>query len=71
MLIDKAPKKSCQLDPVPTSIVVQSLDILLPVITKLVNVSSETGQFAGTWKEALLLPSLKKLKLKVPNPICV
>ena len=39
MLIDKAPKKSCQLDPVLTSIVVQSLGILLPVITKLLNLS--------------------------------
>ena len=27
MLIDKAAKKSCQLDPVPTSVVVLSLDI--------------------------------------------
>ena len=65
MLIDKAPKKSCQLDPIPTSIVVQSLDILLPVITKLVNLSFETGQFAGTWKEALVLPSLKKPNLDI------
>ena len=65
MLIDKAPQKSCQLDPVPTSIVVQSLDILLPVITKLVNLSFETGQFAGTWKEALVLPSLKKPNLDI------
>ena len=65
MLIDKAPKKSCQLDPVPTLIVVQSLDILLPVITKLVNLSFETGQFAGTWKEALVLPSLKKPNLDI------
>ena len=65
MLIDKAPKKSCQLDPVPTSIVVHSLDILLPVITKLLNLSFETGQFAGTWKETLVLPSLKKHNLDI------
>ena len=65
VLIDKAPKKSCQLDPVPTSIVIQSLDILLPVITKLVNLSFETGLFAGTWKEALVLPSLKKHNLDI------
>ena len=64
-LIDKAPSKSCQLDAVPTSIVVQSLDILLPVITKLLNFSFETGQFAGTWKGALVLPSLKKHNLDI------
>ena len=39
MLIDKTAKKTCQFDPAPTSVVVQSLDILLPVITKLVNLS--------------------------------
>ena len=65
MLIDKAPKKSCQLDPVPTSIFVQSLDIFLPVINKLLNLSFETGRFAGTWKEALVLPSLKKHNLDI------
>ena len=65
MLIDKAPNKSCQLDPVPTSIVVQSLDILLPVITNLRNLSFETVPFAGTWKEALVLPSLKKHNLDI------
>ena len=64
-LIDRAAKKSCQLDPVPTSIVVQSLDILLPVITRLVNLSFETGQFAETWKEALVLPTLKKHNLDI------
>ena len=65
MLIDKAAKKSCKLDPVPTSIVVQSLDILLPVITRLVNLSFETGRFAGTWKEVLVLSSLKKHNLDI------
>ena len=65
MLIDKAPKNSCQLDPVATSIVVQSLDILLPVITKLVNLSFETGQFVWIWKEALVLPYLKKHNLDI------
>ena len=59
LLIDRV------LDPFPTSIVVQSLDILLPVITKLVNLSFETSQFAGTWKEALVLPTLKKSNLDI------
>ena len=47
-LIDKAAKKPWHLDPVLTWIVVQSLEILLPVITKLINLSFETGQFAET-----------------------
>ena len=38
---------------------------MLPVITKLLNLSFETVQFARTWKEALVLPSLKKHNLDI------
>ena len=60
MLISKAAGKSCQLDPIPTPIVLKLLDFLLPVITKLINLSFDIGWFAEAWKEALVLPSLKK-----------
>ena len=59
-MISKAAGKSCQLDPIPTPIVLKLLDVLLPVITKLINPSCDTGRFAEAWKEALVLPSLKK-----------
>ena len=38
-LISRAVGKSCQLDPIPTPIVLKLLDVLLPVITKLINLS--------------------------------
>ena len=60
LLISKAAGKSCQLDPIPTPIVLKLLDVLLSVITKLINLSFDTGRFAEAWKEALVLPSLKK-----------
>ena len=60
MLISKAAGKSCQPDPIPTPIVLKLLDVLLPVITKLINLSFDTGRFAEAWKEALVLLSLKK-----------
>ncbi|XP_068704868.1 uncharacterized protein [Montipora foliosa] len=60
LLISKAAGKSCQLDPIPTPIVLKLLDVLLPVITKLINLSFDIGRFAEAWKEALVLPSLKK-----------
>ena len=59
-LISSAAGKSCQLDSIPTPIVRKLLDVLLPVITNLINLSFETGRFAEAWKEALVLPSLKK-----------
>ena len=60
MLISRAAGKSCQLDPFPTPIDLKLLDVVLPVITKLINLSFDTGRFAEAWKVALVLPSLKK-----------
>ena len=53
-------KKSCALDPIPTTLLVKCIDVLLPVITKLVNISLESGHFPLAWKEALLRTILKK-----------
>ena len=38
-------KKTCSLDPIPTKLVFDCLDILLPVITKIINYSLEHGVF--------------------------
>ena len=61
MLISKAAGKSCQLDPIPTLIVLKLLNVLLSVITKLINVSFNTGRFAEACAcEVPVLPSLQK-----------
>ena len=62
-LIEATPKKSCSLDPMPTPLVVDCIDILLPVITKIINLSLQTGSFDEQWKYALVHPLLKKLEL--------
>ena len=59
-LIQKSAKKSCVLDPLPTTLVCDSLDVLLPVITKLVNTSRTTTHFPTEWKQAIVSPLLKK-----------
>ena len=56
-------KKSCPLDPMPTPLMLECLDILLPVITSLINLSLESGQFPNVWKEAIGYPLLKKVNL--------
>ena len=38
-LILKSAKKSCCLDPIPTSLLVQCFDDLLPIITRIINLS--------------------------------
>ena len=50
-------KKSCDIDPLPSSI--PSVH-LLPVITKMINLSLKTGRFVDEWKNALVHPLLKK-----------
>ena len=62
-VIEATPKKSCSPDPMPTPLVVGCIDILLPVITKVINLSLQTGSFADQWKCALVHPLLKKLGL--------
>ena len=44
-IISKSAKKSCKLDPLPTSLLVNCLDELLPVITAMVNSSLKEGYF--------------------------
>lgn len=41
------------------AVLVKVLDVLLPVITKMVNFSLDSGIFASDWKLALVLPLLK------------
>ena len=62
-LIQKSAKKSCSLDPMPTSFVVKCLDELLPTITCIINLSLSSSQFSEEWKEALVSPLLKKIGL--------
>ena len=55
----------------PTSVVLEVLDVLLPVITNMINLSFESGEFASDWKEALLKPLLKKCRLDIAfNNFC-
>ena len=59
-LIHKSSKKSCSLDPMPTKLVLASLEQLLPVITQMINSSLLAGHFPKLWIEALVDPRKKK-----------
>ena len=63
-LIMNSKKKSSYLDPVPTDLLMKCLDVLPPVITKIINISLDTGCFPNDWKEAIILPILKKAGLE-------
>ena len=42
-IINSASAKSCELDPIPTTLLYENLDILLPTITNIINTSLTTG----------------------------
>ena len=52
--------KSCVLDPLPSSIIKQCTDLLLPTITNIVNLSLREGCMPTCLKSAVLSPLLKK-----------
>ncbi len=67
-LIVRSPCKSCSLDPIPTDLMRKCLDVLLPIITDIVNESLRTGVFPDEFKLALVTPLLKKLGLEIIFP---
>ena len=56
-----APVKSCSLDPVPTLLIHEFVDLLLPFITKMVNTSLAQGRLptSQSQKHAIVTPRLK------------
>ena len=65
LITGKAAMKSCPLDPALTSVVLQVLDVLLPVITCMISMSFESELFAEKWRQVLVLPTLKKCGLDI------
>ena len=55
--------KSCALDPVPAHVLKECLSVLLPALTKIVNLSIESALVPDCFKLALLNPLLKKPRL--------
>ena len=62
-IIMHAATKTCALDPIPTWLVKESLDVLLPSITSIVNKSLLSGMVPPSMKLAIVIPLLKKMLL--------
>ena len=60
--------KSCESDPVPTTLLKEILPQVIKLITKTINTSLELGFFASQWKVALVKPLLKKVGLALVAP---
>ena len=62
-IILQTPPKSCELDPMPTKLLFQHLDLLLPTITNIMNQSLTSGIVPPEFKFAIVKPLLKKSNL--------
>ena len=62
-IIRKSPSKCCVSDPVDTGLLKDVLPATLPLLTRLVNSSMQSGIFPDELKEALVKPLLKKINL--------
>ena len=57
--------KSCELDPIPTTIFLKLLEELALLITKIVSVSLTQAEFSTDWKTEVVRPLLKKIGLEL------
>ena len=64
-LLLKTASKSCNLDRIPTPLTKQYLDVLVPVITNIINTSLTTGIDPDCFKSAVVNPLLKEPGLDV------
>jgi hypothetical protein len=62
----KSAKTFCDIDPIPTTLLYEHIDTLLPTITRLLNQSLTTGIVPQDFKTAVVKPLLKKSTLD-PN----
>ena len=59
-LVMSTKSKSCELDPILTTLVKKTIPCLLPTITKIINLPLQSGIFPRSWKTAIVIPLLKK-----------
>ena len=59
-LILSSSSKSSDLDPIPTNVLKYCLDILVTLITDIINISMDTSEFPKKFKEAHVRSLLKK-----------
>ena len=68
IVIASLKSKSCELDAIPTTILKKMLPAVIPLITKIVNISLTEGCFCKDWKIAVVRPLLKRLGLELIMP---
>ena len=69
-LVRSSKSKTCPLDPLPTNLVKECIDVLAPTYQQMINLSLSSAVVPGRWKAALISPILKKPGLDVVRENC-
>ena len=67
LLVKKSSSKSCSLDPVPTWLLKEAADELVPILTTIINASIREANVPSSMKKAAVRPLLKKTNLNRDN----
>ena len=67
-IIGNLSSKSCSLDTLPSWLIKQNLECLLPIISRIVNSSLLSGVFPETLKHSIITPIIKKVTM-YPNTL--
>ena len=62
-IAEKSKSKSCVLDPVPTNVLKQSINVLAAPLTAIINAPLTSGVFPASLKKGVIHPSIKKPSL--------
>ena len=62
-LVSSLQNKSCDIDPVPAKVFQLLQDKLIPIYTRIINLSLRQAEFAQDWKNSSVKPLLKKTGL--------
>ena len=63
-ILIKLANKSCELDPVPTSIIKNHPDIFIPLLETIINTSLQQGIFPQSLRSAIVRPLLNNTRFK-------
>ena len=63
VIVKKSPTKTCEADPIPTTLLKDAFPNILPLLREVVNKSLQTGTFLEDLKVALVRPLLKETNL--------
>ena len=66
-IISRSTSTSCEVDPIPTSLLKEALPLLIEILTAIVNLSMQSSVFPESLMEALVKPLLKKITLELTD----